>query len=230
MTPEAIRVSIAGYPVGCVRSSCDRCSSRARYCGLGGTWCPGCWSTRKRDTSPTLEQAAHLLSIRYGLDCWEQVVHSLADADGFVRIRHTAAPVAGLYYHPSPASVVDAVLDSAAPHQRAQLHLQTINRALWGVALMWGEELQDYPRDGAHSPEALPWGLIRWAEGDLRAYKWLITVALRLRSACERRFGKNCKAGRRVGWLVERTHPPMLTQRRGHLSAPTGCLVLREVA
>ena len=215
------------------RSLCDRCDRRARFHGLGGTWCSSCWLRTRRAHNATdgeLADNAFLLANRYGLDCFEQLIHSLADEQGFVHIRQTAAPVAGLYYHPEPAVVVSAVLASHAPHQRAQLQLQTINRALWALALTWGEELQDYPRDGAHSPDAIPWGLVRWAESDIRAYRWLLTVALRLRSDCLLRFGRNCVAGKRIEWLVANTTPPAIRRGNGRLSAPLGCVALREVA
>ena len=224
-----VRVEVPVSPV-LTRSLCDRCDRRARFRGLGGTWCPGCWTQTRRAhnaSAAELGENAHLLANRYGLDCWEQIAHSLADDQGWVHIRQTAAPVAGMYYHPEPAAVVDAVLASSAPHQRAQLQLQTINRALWGLALQWGEELQDYPRDGAHSPDAIPWGLVRWAESDIRAYRWMLTVALRLRTACMKRFKRNCEAGRRIAWLVENTSPPRSMQGNGHLSAPLGCLNMK---
>tara|TARA_R100001463_G_scaffold1314_3_gene5790 strand:- start:774 stop:1472 length:699 start_codon:yes stop_codon:yes gene_type:complete len=227
---EQHRVEVRAYPVGSGCSLCDRCGRRARFCGLGGTWCPSCWARRKRTTAAELADAAHGLAVRYGLDCWEQVAHSLADEHGRVVIRPSAAPVVRAYYHPAPAVVVDAILAEAAPWQRAQLQLQTISRALWGVALSWGEELTDYPRDGHHSPEAIPWGLVRWAESDPRAHRWLLVTALRLRSACLERFGRDCAAGRRVSWLSENTTPPPALPVAGPLRPPLGVYLLRGAA
>ena len=224
----AVRVAVVSGPVHQTRVFCDRdCGSLARYAGLGGAWCCGCWSRRKKWAEPIVDECARLLALRYGLRACDapQLVESLADAGGFVRIRASSAPPATLRYHPHPRALIGAILDG--PHQRIDLQLGTIARALWGLALMWGEDLHGYPRDGHPSPDEIPWGVVRWAESDLRAYRWLLRAAMELRAARHALHGRDCAASAQITWLLENTHAPAIRAGSHPLPPPAGVLVER---
>lgn len=216
-----VRVAVVGNPAHS-RGTCDRCGGRARYAGLGGSWCCGCWSTRKCALTPIVEGAAALLATRYGIQSWEQFVDSLADESGHVRIRASSAPVGRLHYHPDPAATVEAILAGESPYQRLGLQLNILARCWFGLALRWGVQLQGFPRSGYPAPDEIPHGLVAWVEGDLRAYRWLVSASLRARAAYHRRYRHDHAAAEQIGWLLPRCADlsRFLRCQPGHLPAP----------
>jgi hypothetical protein len=223
-----LRIAVVGNKAHNTRGACDKCSRPARYAGLGGSWCAGCWSIRKKQYGPLIDDVATALAHRYGVHSPEHVVDCLSDASGFVRIRAASAPARILRYHPHPATLVERLVGGEAPHQRVDLQLSILARAIWGVALSWGADLDGYPRDH-HHPDDIPWGVVRWAESDIRAYRWLITVAMRLRAARCARYGSDSEAVEQISWLLEHTSPPAVGTSRRPLSPPPGVHIERDV-
>ena len=216
---EVHQVDFVVRTTGVRRATCDICGGRARYAGLGGEWCPGHWVRRKRAQIPKLEQTAHELGLRYRVDALT-LITSLSDTFGYVRIRPTTAPLPRWLWHPDPTTLVDRLLSEDAPVQRAELQLYRMNTALWGLALRWGSPLQDYPRDAAHAPEDVPWGLVDWMEGDARALQHLRISGMRLREFCRRRFKRDCLAAKRLTWLLEHVEIGSLPILPGQLLPP----------
>ncbi|MFT5687017.1 MAG: hypothetical protein ACI8RZ_007974 [Myxococcota bacterium] len=197
-----VRVSIVSNAAHGTRGSCDRCTGCARYAGLGGSYCAGCWSMRKKVYRPIIEGTAGLLARRYGLHSEEQLVDSLSDAGGTVRVRASSAPACRLRYHADPAVLLDCLLASNTPAQRLGLQLGGLARVWFGLALRWGVDLHGYPRDGYPAPGEIPWGMVTWVEGDLRAYRWLVKTSLMCRRAYADRYGRDHGAAAQLTWTM----------------------------
>lgn len=203
-TGTPFRVSIVGNKAHNTRGKCERCGARARFAGLGGSWCCGCWSIRKKTYRPIVEGAAVLLACRYGLDSWEQLVDSLAGPGGTVRVRASSAPAVRLRYHINPAILLEEMLGGDRPYQQLGLQLAGLARVWFGLALRWGVDCHGYPRSGYPAPCDIPWGMVTWVEGDLRAYRWLVRTTMLCRNAYHARYGHDHAAAEQVGWLLPR--------------------------
>ncbi|MFT5686191.1 MAG: hypothetical protein ACI8RZ_007147 [Myxococcota bacterium] len=221
-TGTPFRISLVSGKAHNTGGSCERCSSRARYAGLGGSYCPGCWSMRRKVYRPIIEGTAGLLARRYGLDSEEQLVDCLSGPGGTVRVRASSAPACRLRYHADPAVLLHCLLASNTPAQRLGLQLGALARVWFGLALRWGVDLHGYPRDGYPAPDEIPWGMVTWVEGDLRAYQWLVKTSLMCRAAYAQRYNRDHGASEQLTWTL-----PLLLDlgrflrtQRGALPAP----------
>lgn len=208
--------------VGRGRATCERCGSRARFCGLGGQWCAGCWSRRKADVRVTVR----LLCEGYGVDA-DTLTMALGGQYGSVVLRPGTYGTSALRYHPNAEQLARYVSLGQGDKSRLDAYqMQLVARTLWGMALRAGIDLSDYPRDGAYPHAELPWNLIQWAEQSAWHFAWMARYGRALSAAYLERWGKAHKAGERCSWLAERLRGCRLAFNRSTPLPPMGAVVV----
>jgi hypothetical protein len=210
----------SGARIGNRRATCGRCSSWARYSGLGGDWCAGCWGGRKA----AVRESVRLLSEGYGID-EDTLTMALAGEYGYCDLRPGQYGESNLRYHVDPARLARYVVHGRGEKSRLDAYqLQLVCRVLWAMALRAGIDLSDFPR-GEHYPHPeIPWNLVDWAEQSAWHFSWMARYARALDAEYRLRWGKQHSAGEWCLWLAERVRGCRLAYLHTRPLPPAGAV------